>query len=223
MYTGYNFTDSESIRPYLENPGTGPTSVFCSELAQRLKCYVTAGFPERLEHSDSTTNTPQHLANTHSSSPPVGANSAVLYGPTGKLVSLYRKTNLFETDRTWAIPGDGFTVIDLPPPLGKTTIAICNDLNPKSSGEVCGDGKNGPCELADYCIQEGTGLLVVLAAWDNKAIDIEDEGECTEGQVTLTLALIPIKNQIAYCSIGGRRASSHHGTKKQRSNKAEAI
>lgn len=35
----------------------------------------------------------------------VGANSAVIYGPDGKWVGGYRKTNLFETDLTWAKPG----------------------------------------------------------------------------------------------------------------------
>ena len=36
---------------------------------------------------------------------PVGANSAVLLGPEGQLVGTYRKTNLFSTDMTWAVPG----------------------------------------------------------------------------------------------------------------------
>lgn len=35
----------------------------------------------------------------------VGANSAVLYGPDGAFVGNYRKTNPFETDKTWAKPG----------------------------------------------------------------------------------------------------------------------
>ena len=63
------FPDAASIYPYLENPKTGPTSMFCAELARRLECYVTAGFPERLEHSDlqpvlttsATSDGPQHL------------------------------------------------------------------------------------------------------------------------------------------------------------------
>ena len=35
----------------------------------------------------------------------VGANSAVLYGPGGEYVGNYRKTNLYDTDMTWAKPG----------------------------------------------------------------------------------------------------------------------
>lgn len=35
----------------------------------------------------------------------VGANSAVVYDPNGVRIGDYRKTNLFETDMTWAKPG----------------------------------------------------------------------------------------------------------------------
>lgn len=35
----------------------------------------------------------------------VGANSAVFYGPGGEWLGDYRKTNLFETDMTWAKAG----------------------------------------------------------------------------------------------------------------------
>ena len=34
----------------------------------------------------------------------VGANSAILAGPEGDSIG-YRKTNMFETDKTWAKPG----------------------------------------------------------------------------------------------------------------------
>ena len=35
----------------------------------------------------------------------VGANSAIMYGPSGEWIGGYRKTNLFETDKSWAKPG----------------------------------------------------------------------------------------------------------------------
>lgn len=167
------FPDAASIHPYLENPRTGPTSVFCAGLARRLECYVTAGFPERLEHGD---------LHSHSLAlAPVGANSAVLYGPAGNLISLYHKTNLLEVDRHWARPGDGFTVIDLPLPLGKTTIAICNDLNAKSSS-TWGSIKDGPYELANYCMRQGTRLLVILNAWESEDEESgNDEGKGSKG------------------------------------------
>ena len=185
------FPDAASIYPYLENPKTGPTSMFCAELARRLECYVTAGFPERLEHSD-LRDRPQHFTDTHSSPLPalVGANTAILYGPTGELLSLYRKTNLFRTDVSWATAGHGFTVIDLPPPLGKTTIAICNDLNVQAPA-VWDSIEHGPYELARHCMQEGTRLLVVLNAWlksdtdenEESGDERKDEGEGSEVDV----------------------------------------
>lgn len=98
--------------PFLEKPRIGPTSIFCSDLAKRLGCYVAAGYPELLEGeelqqciqsdqvmmmdgSNESTTTRQI----------VGANSAVLYGPLGEWVGAYRKTNLFRTDKTWASAG----------------------------------------------------------------------------------------------------------------------
>ena len=202
------FPDAASIYPYLESPRTGPTSMFCAELAQRLECYVTAGFPERLEHSNlqplpttsATSDGSQHPTDAHSQSPPlafVGANTAILYGPTGELLSLYRKTNLFRTDVSWATAGHGFTVIDLPPPLGKTTIAICNDLNVQAQAEW-DSIEDGPYELAGHCMREGTRLLVVLNAWlksdtdeneesgdegkdeEGSAVDIDDDESCQQ-------------------------------------------
>ncbi len=94
--------------PYLEYPETGPTSLFCSKLARRLRCYVTAGYPERLPPTEDvgpvmTVDTIEDGSLVRVDQ--VGANSAVVYGPDGELVANYRKTNLYETDMTWAKPG----------------------------------------------------------------------------------------------------------------------
>ena len=35
----------------------------------------------------------------------VGANAAALFGPDGSPAGHYRKTNLYKTDMTWALPG----------------------------------------------------------------------------------------------------------------------
>ena len=84
----------------------GPTSIFCAELSKRLRCYVAAGYPERLS-SDEQRKPVLSGALDDAGNPvqQVGANSAVLYGPDGSLVGNYRKTNPFETDMTWAKPG----------------------------------------------------------------------------------------------------------------------
>lgn len=95
------FSNSEHISPYLEEPGKGPTSRFCSALAKQLHCHVTAGYPERLvthERRSAILDDGQVVQQ-------VGANSAVVFDPQGKCIGNYRKTNLFETDMSWARPG----------------------------------------------------------------------------------------------------------------------
>jgi protein N-terminal amidase len=130
---GYVFDSAQAISPYLEQPRIGPTSRFCQELAEQLSCYVAAGYPERLEpdeanvYPEGTFVNPlagemKHESNIlgrcNSPSPErhermhVGANSAVLYSPSGECVLAYRKTNLFETDVTWAKPGTCMHLLD---------------------------------------------------------------------------------------------------------------
>ena len=105
LLSGYVFENATTITPYLEEPRLGPTSQFCSEIAKRLGCYVLAGYPERL--SDEEDKPPlEALETTHSTSGvAVGANSAVLYDPLGSWAGGYRKTNLYDTDKTWAKSG----------------------------------------------------------------------------------------------------------------------
>jgi predicted amidohydrolase len=98
---GYVFPNAQSIAPHLEYPKSGPTSLFCRELAQRLQCYVTAGYPERLELHEIE----KGVDNEGNEVEKIGANSAVVYGPSGEWVGGYRKTNLYETDMTWAKAG----------------------------------------------------------------------------------------------------------------------
>lgn len=99
---GYVFDDAAAITPYLEDPHSGPTSQFCSALAKKLNCYVLAGYPERLSAAERAIPIPEAQKSSHS---PVGANSAIIYGRGGELVSQYRKTNLYDTDMTWAKAG----------------------------------------------------------------------------------------------------------------------
>jgi protein N-terminal amidase len=103
-FTGYMFDDAASISPHLEEPRTGPTSQFCADLAKKLSCYVLAGYPERL--SDAERAEPLHVDLGKTCEHPVGANSAALFGREGEWVEGYRKTNLFETDMTWAKAGE---------------------------------------------------------------------------------------------------------------------
>ncbi|KAI0352595.1 hypothetical protein OH77DRAFT_1428296 [Trametes cingulata] len=173
IFTGYVFPDAPSISPYLEDPHTGPTARFCAALAARLRCYVVAGYPERLPPCEVETATLEDGRTVER----VGANAAALYGPDGAFVGGYRKTNLYETDMTWAKPGTGFTTHALPLPLGPLTLAICMDLNlrpPASWASLAA----GPYELAEYCVRERARVLVLLCAW----LDSGEGGEGGEGE-----------------------------------------
>ncbi|KAF7980661.1 hypothetical protein HWV62_37077 [Athelia sp. TMB] len=150
IFSGYMFPDSQSISRYLEEPKTGPTSRLCSELASRLQCYVTAGYPERLSTEEAEGSK-------------IGANSAVLCGPKGEWIGGFRKTNLFRTDLIWAKAGTGFTTFTLPPPLNTVSFGICNDLN--INGLTEWSLEDGPYEIADYCISQKSDLLILLDAW----------------------------------------------------------
>ncbi|KAG6840882.1 hypothetical protein C0991_003475 [Blastosporella zonata] len=115
----------------------------------------------------------------------VGANSAIIYGPTGEWVGGYRKTNLFETDTTWAKPGTGFVSFSLPlttssdvaSPLD-ISLGICMDLNPHSPNIWTSD--KGPYELADHCVKNQSRLLVLLNAWLYSGLDEDGEKEGAE-------------------------------------------
>ncbi|KAI0670907.1 carbon-nitrogen hydrolase [Trametes maxima] len=160
IFTGYVFPDAAAISPYLEEPRTGPTSRFCAELSARLHCYVVAGYPERLPPTEVDRTA---LADGRTVDR-VGANAAVLFGPDGAFVGEYRKTNLYDTDMTWAKPGTGFVTFHLPPPLNTVSLGICMDLNvhPPAHWESIA---TGPYEVAEYCIAQRTNLLVLLNAW----------------------------------------------------------
>ncbi|EAU86153.2 hydrolase [Coprinopsis cinerea okayama7 len=171
-FTGYVFDDAEAIGPYLEERHTGPTSQFCAELAKKLNCYVMAGYPERLSEAERA----EPVVDTEKSCPnPVGANSAVVYGRNGELVSHYRKSNLYDTDMTWAKPGTGFAFLKLPDPLRSVSLGICMDLNPER-GKTW-SLEEGPYEIADHCLKNKTNLLVLLNSWLESPYNPVDEDD----------------------------------------------
>ncbi|KAF8628643.1 hypothetical protein AX15_003775 [Amanita polypyramis BW_CC] len=165
-FTGYVFKSSSAILPYLEEPRTGATSSFCSELAKRLQCYVVAGYPEALAQEERGSR----ASDSGDTWQLVGANSAVLCGPAGEWIGGYRKTNLFMSDLPWAKAGSGFVTFQLPGPIGRLTIGICMDLNPFTLDWTLEDG---PYELADYCLSQNTNTLLLCNAW-------LDSGGCEE-------------------------------------------
>jgi protein N-terminal amidase len=130
----------------------------------------------------------------------VCANSAVVYGPSGEWVAGYRKTNLFTTDKSWAIPGalpfprchsphssvteishkgTGFATLNLPPPLNSVTLAICMDLNPHPPR--LWTLSDGPYEVADHVMKTGSHVLLLLNAW----LDSQEDQDSEEDWQTL--------------------------------------
>jgi len=124
-----------------------------------LQCYVTAGYPERLEPNE----VEKGVDNEGNEVEKIGANSAVVYGPSGEWVGGYRKTNLYETDKTWAKAGTGFATFSLPSPLHTVSLGICMDLNPQPPTPW--RLAEGPYELADSCLKNETRLLILLCSW----------------------------------------------------------
>ncbi|KAF8305666.1 carbon-nitrogen hydrolase [Clavulina sp. PMI_390] len=152
-FTGYSFPDLPTITPFLESPTSGPTFTFCSALAKRLSCHIIAGFPERVESTPSYSDSAEVVA----------ANSAMVVNPQGELIHCYRKTNLFMMDKPWAQAGTGLAVVDLPPPLGRTALAICMDLNPISPGPFT--VSTIPYEVADFVLANECRTLVAPCNW----------------------------------------------------------
>ncbi|KAK2465389.1 hypothetical protein APHAL10511_002743 [Amanita phalloides] len=166
-FTGYVFESSAAIRPHLEKPRTGPTSLFCAELAKHLQCYVVAGYPESLPQGELCTRT----GDNGDAWQLVGANSAIIFGPAGEWMGNYRKTNIFRADLPWAKAGTGFVTFQLPEPIGRLTLGICMDLNPQRDNWTSEDG---PYELADYCLSQNTNTLLLCNAWLDSQANEED-------------------------------------------------
>ena len=107
--TGYVFPNEDSAREVAELSTEGPTRDFVSQLAVRQNAYIVLGYPE--------TTLDGRLF-----------NSAMIVGPEGELLFNYRKRLLYETDESWAAPGDtSYPLIQTP--FGTMTCGICMDLN----------------------------------------------------------------------------------------------
>ncbi len=106
--TGYVYSGRSEITPYVE-PIPGPTTKVFGRLAASRGVSLVLGMPEV--------------------DPATGAyyNSAVLLGPDGKVVGVYRKTHSFHCDTLWAAEGDlGLPVLHGPWP-GPLGLVVCMD------------------------------------------------------------------------------------------------
>ena len=123
--TGYSF-DAHSILPLTEDRHSGATSTLALALSARLHCTVIAGFPEstRYDQVSARGELGQYIAGQRTENQKerfwdgevggavyeamlrrgVGWNSAIA-AREGRVVGVYRKRFLFETDKSWARAG----------------------------------------------------------------------------------------------------------------------
>lgn len=172
--TGYMFPSSSSIQPYLEPPRIGPTSLLLRELATRLGCVVIGGYPEQIEGQDVNGAGDGNERN--------GYNSALVVQKTGEVVGNYRKTFLFETDKTWAREGQGFGVFELGQPLGRAVVGICMDMNPKDFVAPW-----DAYELSKFVREQKADMLIVPMNWLDPPREPGDEVGDTDGPEESTL------------------------------------
>jgi predicted amidohydrolase len=101
-----NFQNPEQARPYAETL-TGPTVARFARLAKELDTYLIIGILEREG---------QNLFNT-----------VVALGPNGRVVSSYRKINLFSHEAEYVQAGKSRAFFDTP--FGRVGMTICYDIH----------------------------------------------------------------------------------------------
>jgi protein N-terminal amidase len=152
-FTGYSFRDLDHIRPFLEVSQAGRSTEWAKETAQRYRCFVTVGYPEKVP---GCVNQEQMQRNY---------NSTVTVDPAGEVVAHYRKRFLYYTDETWALEGDnseaasGFYTGHIPG-VGPVSMGICMDLNPY---RFTAEWKE--FEFANHVLDTQSNLAVVNMAW----------------------------------------------------------
>ena len=111
-FTGYVFPTAASILPFVERPGASLSTEACAEIAQRLGCYVIAGYPAptlSIRQSKEQVEGDSASAADGDKGEPAGEgvarNNAIVVDPNGKVIHEYTKTNMFESDLPWAQPG----------------------------------------------------------------------------------------------------------------------
>ncbi len=126
--SGYIFKNRAEIEPFCEAKD-GFSFKRIADFCHRHNVYAVYGFAERAGD--------------------FFFNSQNLMGPEG-LLATYRKTHLYEADRSWATPGDtGFLAVDTE--LGRLGLGICMDLNFD--------------DFVDYHIEHKTQVLCFSACW----------------------------------------------------------
>ncbi|KAL4947627.1 carbon-nitrogen hydrolase [Aspergillus filifer] len=173
IFTGYNFPSLDSIKPYLEPAGKGPSADWARRTAQRLGCKVCVGYPEI--ETDEQGNEKYY-------------NALLVVDEEGSVLLNYRKTFLYYTDETWASEGSaelGFhqltfpkespsrpqgeaVILPPPPPSAKektgkeiaTSFGICMDINPYKF-----EAPYSAYEFAHRVLDSKSQLVILSMAW----------------------------------------------------------
>jgi predicted amidohydrolase len=129
--TGYQFISREEAYDLSEEVPTGRTAKHLIDIASAKNMHIIAGMAERSGNQI--------------------FNSAVLVDPSG-IVSVYRKTHLFDEETLWFAPGDtGFAVHD----IGKARIGImvCFDwLFPEAARTLALNGAQIICHPSNLVL-----------------------------------------------------------------------
>lgn len=207
----------DAIAGCLEPTGAGPTALWAHQTAREYGCVVSVGYPEvatsqvAIPHAvmcdlSSTisaviTSSRSYVRNLRSMPEKTDCdgepgyylyNSTLTVAPDGKILAHYRKTHLYYTDATWAMPSPtGFTSITLPlkDPLPfkeasatdnkddihyemNDTIATTTPHHTLTSFGICMDmnpqyftASWERCELATHTLRSGASLLLISTAW----------------------------------------------------------
>lgn len=143
-FTGYVFTSKADVEAVAEPAGDGPTFRWCRRQALRLRCLVTCGYVERVADGRLF-------------------NAVMAVDRDGSLACNARKTFLYETDKSWATPGAGFSSWHCPwlGGGGKTlALGICMDVNPEDFAAPF-----EAFEFASFCLEKESDLVLLTCAW----------------------------------------------------------
>jgi predicted amidohydrolase len=103
-----NWRTRDDIRAYVEPAADGASTKFFSRLAKELKIYIHYGFAEVEVESDRY------------------YNAVGVVDPTGALVAIHRKVNLYQSEGDYISSGEDLGIYE--GPAGKTGLLICADV-----------------------------------------------------------------------------------------------
>ncbi|GMM31089.1 amidase [Martiniozyma asiatica (nom. inval.)] len=144
---GYNFSNEEEIRPFLEEPGKGLSTEIIKDCIGANGVGVI-GYPELEKEGNIIYNSAMAIKG-------------------GKILHNHRKVHLYETDKTWgAKEGSSWQAFNIPIKNKnlKGMIGICMDLNPwefKAPFEKY--------EFANAMVNQNVELGIICTAWMNSS------------------------------------------------------